>query len=95
MKIYHISLKTLHFAVKSGVLCPQYCNIDVNIAIFMRKLLRVATTSISTNLLISIFSRQIFADKNAVKQYLFAWRYFYQRKSAWKILKLTNLLKLI
>ena len=62
--------------VKSGVLFPsilqhwrQYCN--VHALIVPSKLhwnLQVATISTSTNLWISIFSWQIFADKNTAKQ---------------------------
>ena len=91
------------FTVKSGVLfprmlqhCRQYCNVYALIAQSkLHRNLQVATISISTYLLISIFSWQIFAEKNASKQYLVAWQHFYQRKSARKVLKSTNLLKLI
>ena len=42
--------------------------------IVAKRNLQIATASISTNVLISIFSWQIFADKNTAKQYLVAWQ---------------------
>ena len=64
------------FTVKSGVLFPpilqhsrQYCNVHALIAPSkLHRNLQVAAMSISTNLLISIFSRHIFVDKNTGKQ---------------------------
>ena len=85
-------IRIAHLTVKSGVLfprmlqhCRQYCNVYVLIAPSkLHRNLQIATISISTYLLISIFSCQIFAEKNASKQYLVAWQHFYQRKSAEK-----------
>ena len=57
--------------------------------------LQVATISILTNLLILILFWQIFADKSAAKRLNIVWKHFFQRKSAKKILKSTNMLKLI
>ena len=89
-KIYFNSI-----TVKSGVLfppilqhCRQYCNVHALIAPSkLHRKLQVAAISIFTNLLISIFCWQSFADKNTAEQYLVAWQYCYQRKSTRKILK--------
>ena len=91
------------FTVKSGVLFPPsiatlasilQCSC-ANCSEQVAPELASCDYSILTNLLISIFSWQIFANENTAKQYLVAWKYFYQRKSARKILKSTNLLKFI
>ena len=71
-----ITEKNTFFTVKSGVLfppilqhCRQYCNVHALIAPSkLHRNLQVAAMSISTNLLISTFSRHIFVDKNTGKQ---------------------------
>ena len=65
------------FTVKPDVLfppilqdCRQYCNVHALIAPSkLHRNLQVSTISVLTNLLISILSWQIFADKNTAKQY--------------------------
>ena len=50
--------------------CRQYCNVHALIAPSkLHRNLQVATISVLINLLISILSWQIFADKSNAKQY--------------------------
>ena len=83
-------IKTFDLQSNQVFCSPQHCNALPSILQFscancpeqVAPELASCNYSILTNLLISIFSWQIFGDKNTAKQYLVAWQNFYQRKSA-------------